>query len=201
MSIDGSAQRLLVEGGERPSWAPPDSRHIVYEDGRGRIAVVDTETLAVRTLVEGNVPSWSPDGRSIGGGSLAWSPDGRSLVLAEGPLVVLDLRSGRRREIVPGDATHSSPDWQPRCTRAGTARADRLAGGSGHDLLCGFGGRDRLRGGPGRDRLFGGAGDGSVEARDRAFDVVGCGPGRDVVLADRRDLVGEDCERVVRRSG
>jgi hypothetical protein len=135
------------------------------------------------------------------GGALAWSPDGRSLAVAAGLIVELDLRTGQTREIVRGDATHWSPDWQPRCTRAGTARSDRLAGISADELLCGFGGPDRLRGGPGRDRLFGGDGDDSIEARDRAFDVVGCGPGRDSVVVDRRDLVGEDCERVLRRDG
>jgi hypothetical protein len=36
-------------------------------------------------------------------------------------------------------------------------------------------------------------------ARDRKFDVAGCGAGRDAVVADESDLVGRDCERVGRR--
>jgi len=38
-----------------------------------------------------------------------------------------------------------------------------------------------------------------ISARDSTFDVVGCGRGRDVVIADRRDLVGADCELVSHR--
>ena len=38
-----------------------------------------------------------------------------------------------------------------------------------------------------------------IVARDGRYDVIGCGPGRDSVLADRGDLVGSDCEQVVRR--
>ena len=47
--------------------------------------------------------------------------------------------------------------------------------------------------------LFGGDGDDRIDARRGGFDVVGCGPGTDRVVADRRDLVGVDCERVARR--
>ena len=198
VGADGSHPRRIrriADEAQSPAWSP---------DGR-LIAVLGLNGCGgpcVRTGIHIVRRNGSGSRRVLdGGGSLAWSPDGRSLVFAAGPIVQLDLRTGRTREIVRGDAHHTSPDWQPRCTRFGTGRADRLAGGSGPDLLCGRGGRDRLRGGPGRDRLFGGAGDDSIEARDRAFDVVGCGPGRDAVLADRRDLVAEDCERVLRRSG
>ena len=54
-------------------------------------------------------------------------------------------------------------------------------------------------GGNGTDRLFGADCDDRVLARDGASDVIGCGPGRDYVTADRRDVVGVDCERVSRR--
>jgi hypothetical protein len=36
-------------------------------------------------------------------------------------------------------------------------------------------------------------------ARDREFDVAGCGAGRDAVVADETDLVGRDRERASRR--
>ena len=48
------------------------------------------------------------------------------------------------------------------------------------------------------DRLFGEDGNDRFYARDGEFDVVGCGAGRDSVVADRGDLVGRDCERVSR---
>jgi Ca2+-binding RTX toxin-like protein len=66
-------------------------------------------------------------------------------------------------------------------------------------VLCGGWGSDRISGGRGSDRLFGGPGNDTIDARDRASDVVGCGPGRDGVRADRIDLVGVDCEVVGRR--
>ena len=91
------------------------------------------------------------------------------------------------------------PDWQPVCMIPGTARDDRLRGTSGADMLCGLRGNDTIRGGTGRDRLFGEDGNDRFLVRDGDFDIVGCGPGRDTVLADRQDLVGRDCERVVRR--
>ena len=46
--------------------------------------------------------------------------------------------------------------------------------------------------------MFGADGDDLIEARDGVFDVVGSGLGQVAVLADRRDLVGVDCERVRR---
>jgi Ca2+-binding RTX toxin-like protein len=89
-------------------------------------------------------------------------------------------------------------DWQARCTVSGTERSERMPGTEGDDFLCAGGGHDAIVGFGGRDRLFAGAGDDYVEARDGLVDVVGCGPGRDQVTADRRDVVGADCE-VVRR--
>jgi hypothetical protein len=92
-------------------------------------------------------------------------------------------------------------------TLPGYARADCLTGGPGHDVLFGDRGDDRLRGGsgndilvggPGRDVLRGGAGDDVIRAADGQRDVVICGPGRDTVVADQRDVVHE-CESVTIR--
>ena len=76
---------------------------------------------------------------------------------------------------------------------------DRLTGGSGSDRLNGDAGNDTLTGGTGPDTFSGGAGADRIQARDRARDTIGCGSGRDVVSADRTDLVKSDCERVSRR--
>jgi hypothetical protein len=91
-----------------------------------------------------------------------------------------------------------SPSWQPRCTRSGSTGVDRMRGGPGSELLCGLGGNDVLSGGAGRDRLFGHGGHDRIDSRDAERDVVGCGPGRDTVQADRVDVVGNDCEQVTR---
>jgi Ca2+-binding RTX toxin-like protein len=69
----------------------------------------------------------------------------------------------------------------------GGAGVDKVDGGSGNDTLIGGAGKDRLVGGPGRD---------NIDAFDHAGgDVVVCGRGYDSVHADKKDVVGKDCER------
>jgi Ca2+-binding RTX toxin-like protein len=81
----------------------------------------------------------------------------------------------------------------------GLAGNDILLGGSGNDRLLGGPGNDRLVGGAGRDRLSAGPGNDRLEARDGEKDTVDCGGGSDTVLADKRDVVSKNCERVSRR--
>lgn len=79
----------------------------------------------------------------------------------------------------------------------GTARADTVLGRGGPDRLLGRGGPDLLVGGTGADRVDGGAGDDRLALdQDGARDRASCGPGRDVVTADRADAVPADCEVV-----
>jgi arylsulfatase A-like enzyme len=80
----------------------------------------------------------------------------------------------------------------------GRGGADDLRGNAGDDRLLGGLGGDRLDGGPGRDLLDGGPGDDIVLARDGLRDRVVCGPGLDVVYADKRDRVARSCEQVSR---
>jgi RTX calcium-binding nonapeptide repeat (4 copies)/WD40-like Beta Propeller Repeat len=75
---------------------------------------------------------------------------------------------------------------------------DLIIGGPGNDRLEGDMGADVLVGGPGRDRLSGGHGIDRISARDGAVDRITCGSHRDLVIADRRDRVARDCERVRR---
>jgi Ca2+-binding RTX toxin-like protein len=78
----------------------------------------------------------------------------------------------------------------------GGTGADRLSGGDGDDSLVGGSGGDRLTAGRGNDVARAGAGADTVNVRDhKPGDVVSCGSGRDVVVADRGDLVSRDCER------
>jgi Ca2+-binding RTX toxin-like protein len=78
---------------------------------------------------------------------------------------------------------------------AGNSGDDLLVGGPGRDRLAGSAGNDRLSGGHGRNRLSGGPGNDSLSGANGSFDVLNCGPGRDSVRADRRDLV-RGCERI-----
>ena len=104
-----------------------------------------------------------------------------------------------------------------RCSKLGTVRADEIFGSARGDSICslagndtvradrgadsvdGGGGNDTIIGGLGRDLLLGGAGYDTIQARDGERDRVRCGPNFDVVLADKRDDVARDCERVDRR--
>lgn len=87
----------------------------------------------------------------------------------------------------------------PLAVTAASGIDDRLFGGAGNDLQDAGPGNDRLNGGPGRDVMLGGSGRDVLTSRDKATDTVSCGTGRDLVLADKRDLVNSDCERVRRR--
>jgi hypothetical protein len=64
--------------------------------------------------------------------------------------------------------------------------------------ICGRRGADRIFPGPGHDRVDAGAGPDVIVAADRSRDWTTCGPGRDTVIADYKDYVARDCERVRR---
>ena len=72
---------------------------------------------------------------------------------------------------------------------SGGSSADRVRGDAGNDRITGNSGNDNLSGDSGNDRIDGGSG------RDR----IRCGRGRDTVIADARDRVARDCERVRHR--
>ena len=125
-------------------------------------------------------------------------PDGRAIAYYNDEIDPTGLKvlplGGSARRIAPNWVPF---DWPPVCGLRGGPRGDRLQGSHRADLVCGLGGNDDHR--PrGSDRLFGEDGNDRFYARDGEFDVVGCGAGRDSVVADRGDLVGRDCERVSR---
>ena len=72
---------------------------------------------------------------------------------------------------------------------SGNKLANTLSGGSGEDFLDGRRGRDRLNGNHGHD---------VVQARDGMRDLVSCGPGFDLAIADSQDVVRDNCEMVDR---
>jgi Tol biopolymer transport system component len=196
---DGTGRRRLARAqhyrdkfgtGEPVEWTPS-----------GRILFVGDHGLA--TMTAGGKERRRVSARFNGGYQSAMSPDGRWIAMAGWNPGRLDLLSadGRRVRVLTrsGAPVHDHlPDWQPVCTRRGGEGFDTIAGTSGADTLCGLGGSDRLYGRAGLDRIFGGPATDRIFARDRSFDVVGCGGGNDLVFADRGDLVGIDCERVRR---
>jgi hypothetical protein len=76
----------------------------------------------------------------------------------------------------------------------GTPFADKICGRRGADYIFPVEGNDVVKAGDGNDL---------IDAVDgRAYrDRISCGRGLDRVIADRRDRVSHDCERVRRRSG
>ena len=87
-----------------------------------------------------------------------------------------------------------------RC-RVGDRGGGIIRGTPTDDWICGRMGVDRIYPGPGNDEVKAGGGNDVIVAVDgrRHRDQIRCGPGRDLVVADRRDLVERDCERVLRR--
>jgi Ca2+-binding RTX toxin-like protein len=80
----------------------------------------------------------------------------------------------------------------------GVGGNDRLSGDAGDDLLVGGPGKDRLSAGRGHNRLLGGLGNDRLNAVNGTVDRINCGPGVDVLRADRKDRV-RGCEHVRRR--
>jgi len=95
---------------------------------------------------------------------------------------------------------------------------DNLSGGDGPDRIFAGQGVDKVDGGDGDDNLWalarkdvqgeddatgdslsGGAGDDRFHTRDGEKDTIDCGDGRDRVLADYRDEVLNNCDKVIRR--
>jgi len=81
-------------------------------------------------------------------------------------------------------------------TIQGSPHADVLRGTSGADVINGRGGNDRIAGRGGADRISGGRGKDRIEG-GRGRDRLACGGARDTVLADTRDTIDTDCERVL----
>jgi len=76
---------------------------------------------------------------------------------------------------------------------------DRISGGSGGDKIAGDAGNDSINGNSGADRISGNSGNDRITSADNSRDRVNCGSGRDSVVADRKDIVARNCERVRRR--
>jgi hypothetical protein len=82
------------------------------------------------------------------------------------------------------------------CARGGN---DAIYAHGGDDTIDAGVGADVVYPGAGRDRVKAGEGGDTVYARDGERDVITCGLGVDLVLADHYDVVGRDCDFIRRR--
>jgi TolB protein len=106
-------------------------------------------------------------------------------VTADGPL----LTTGRETDEVRLTAR--------RCSARDPGRG-RIDGTRFPDRVCGRRGADDIHPQGGKDFVYAGGGPDVINAWDEYGDVISCGPGRDLVIADRKDRVSRDCERVRR---
>lgn len=82
------------------------------------------------------------------------------------------------------------------CARGGN---DGIYANGGDDTIDAGSGADAVWAGAGRDRVKAGEGGDTVFSRDGERDVITCGLGVDLVMADHFDVVGRDCDFVRRR--
>ena len=110
-----------------------------------------------------------------GAGGAAWGEGGDDL-----------LAGSPRDDVLYGGAGNDRVE--------GSDGGDLVDGGDGHDALDGGAGNDAIDGDGGIDTVVGGDGDDLIDLRDGNPEVAVCGPGTDIVIADRVDaLIG--CEK------
>ncbi len=123
--------------------------------------------------------------------------EGRDLIRGDGGDDCLE--GGDGNDVVSGgDGNDRLSGGRGNDSLYGDGGDDQVKGGLGNDLLYGGNGNDTLTPERGRDRVYGGPGSDTISSRDDARDVIDCGAGRDVVRADRRDVV-KGCESISRR--
>ena len=152
------------------------------------------EQFAVRVL------QWSDTGqRSVAPGVTV---NGAAAPTDANGMTLVSLARTRKLVARRSDAIASAPVGV--CVAAVLTRCPRvrgriLIGSPRADLIRGTPGADRIKGGGGPDRIIARGGKDLIRVRGGGRDRVNCGSGIDTVIADRRDRVTRNCERVRRR--
>jgi Tol biopolymer transport system component len=199
---DGSDERNLGRGGDL-AWSPDGARvaFVAYGDHcptrRGLYIAAPERSNERRLTNECRLDGTNGDDflRGSEDDDLVYAGAGNDRIEAlwGGDMVFADLGN----DTVRGDQGADTIRGGPGNDRLdGGTGADTIRGGPGKDRLDGDMGVDTLIGGPGRDRLSGGPGMDTIRARDRQVDHISCGSHRDLVIADHRDRITHDCERV-----
>jgi hypothetical protein len=200
---DGSNWRRWITGRDPAYARDADALAYVREDGIwAETGPMGPTKLVARADVLGRI-DWRPASGELP--DLAFSAGGRCL--RYGIYVVLDGLERRLTNpcefsgsgLVKGTPFRDFLRGSSRPDRLlGLGGKDRLEGGGSADVLDGAGDADTLIGGLGRDRVYAGGSPDLIWVRDGWRDTVDCGPGIDVVDADRLDVVDASCERVRR---
>jgi hypothetical protein len=221
VNLDGTGRHPVASDAApfpHPSWSP-DGKQIAFVGftreqmdfpSIRRVGSDGSGETGVRTFGAG--PRWSPDGKWI-----SYTENGdRSLPTAIH--VVRPDGSADRRVARLNGLDAFAATWSPNGQRlvfnalaAGTESSAQFGGafwtveatGRGmHPLApgCRFGSgeRDRIHGTARSDRIYALDGNDTIDVRGGGRDFVDCGPGRDSVTADRRDIAARDCEHVRR---
>jgi Tol biopolymer transport system component len=197
---DGENPHVIASGGF-PIWSPDGQRlvytsvsgvgvHVIGADGRGDGRLIDARGSGVQ---------WLPNGRAV--------VDASKPARAHGAVRVVDLATGRIRIVShDGARLYGSDNIQPTVSPNGKTIAfisTPTVGGSEIRLVAPSGRSERrltyhcalVNEGTG-GHISGTWLADIVLARNHLRDTISCGPGRDLVYADGRDLVGRDCETV-----
>jgi Ca2+-binding RTX toxin-like protein len=162
-------------------------------------------TMILTLLVASGV-AWAVNKIGTNGPDTLRGTNGNDNLLGRGGNDSLFALDGR--DTLLGGPGKDWVDTHPKEFRRGDKN---LQGGPGNDLVAGGRGSDNVLGDTGNDFLVEGSlrefsldkvsgGDGNdvflVDNAPAAKDIATCGGGFDRVLADRKDLVVSDCERV-----
>lgn len=221
VDLDGTGRRPIAFDANpfpEPSWSP-DGTRVAFGSfmvtfpphGLPVLKLVGVDGSNERSRGTGSSPQWSPDGTEIAYTEASdpnrtktievFSPDGTPRFRRLGPRSRLldavspgwSVSGGQLTFLLTPTGYESQEGLLWRIDANGRGRHPIAAG-----CMFGTGSADRLRGALAPDRIFSLEGSDVIDVLGGRRDVVDCGPGRDSVRADRRDVIARNCERVRR---
>jgi Tol biopolymer transport system component len=154
MNADGSDPRRLTSDPAddvSPAWSPDGTRiaFVSERDGNRDLFLVDPDGAHERRLTQSPAPdeafSWAPDGKGIVYVSYRHGAEPENIGIGDAEVFVVDVRTGRTRNLSRNPAWDGDPDWSPDGARiVFTRRTDHAeiyvmrADGSRQEMLPGM---------------------------------------------------------------